>query len=212
MSQVSIYNTKGEVAQKADLNADIFGFSPNPGVVSEVVSMYIANMKTHTASVKSKGEVSGGGRKPFRQKGTGRARAGSIRSPIYRGGGTVFGPQPRKIVYRIPDKKKKIALKSVLSLKLKEDKLKIVQDIKLKDGKTKSFGNILKALKIDNAKKVNKTLIVMDSPSKDILKAANNIPNVRLRNPLVLNALDVISADWLVIESNTLPLLNKRVA
>lgn len=211
MPQVDIYNIKGEVAKKTKLNPAVFGFSPNPQVVSEVVSMYLANTKNRTASVKTKAEVRGGGKKPFRQKGTGRARAGSIRSPLFRGGGVVFGPVPRKKIYNIPKKKKKIALKSVLSLKLQEGKLKVIEDIELKEIKAKKFVEILDKLKIDSSKG-EKVLIVLDSPSEVVRRAVNNLKGVRLRTPLLLNALDVMNSDWLVVALKALPLIEKRMS
>jgi large subunit ribosomal protein L4 len=211
MPQVNVYDIKGEVMKKANLSAAIFDFPPNPQVVSEVVNMYLANMKVHTASTKTRGEVSGGGRKPWRQKGTGRARAGSIRSPLFRGGGVTFGPKPRKKIYRIPQKKKKIALKSALSLKLKESKIKVIEDINLKESKAKKFKEVLKKLEIDNSKD-GKILIIIDAPSEVILRTVNNLKGVRLRNPLLLNALDVMVSDWLIVELKSLPLLEKRAA
>jgi large subunit ribosomal protein L4 len=211
MPQVNIYNMKGEVAKKAKLSPDVFDFPPNPQVVSEVVSMYLANTKNRTASVKTKAEVRGGGRKPFRQKGTGRARAGSIRSPLFRGGGVIFGPVPRKKIYKIPKRKKEIALKSVLSLKLQEDKVKVVEDIDLKEIKAKKIFDILDKLKIDNVKD-EKVLIVLDSPSEVIRRAVSNLKGIRLRAPSLLTALDVMACDWLVIEFKSLPLIEKRIA
>ena len=210
MPEVDVYDIEGKVVKKTRLNDAIFNFEPNLQVISEVVNMYLANKKIHTASTKSRDEVSGGGRKPWRQKGTGRARAGSIRSPIFRGGGVVFGPKPRKIVYSIPRKKKKIALKSVLSLKLQEGKIKVVQDIKLEEGKAKKFNEILKKIQIDN-NKGKKALIVVNSPSETICRAVSNLKGIKLRNPLLLNALDVMASDWLILELDSLPLLEKRI-
>lgn len=213
MPEVDVYDMDGKVVQKTELKDSIFNFEPNPQVISEVVNMYLANMKIHTASTKTRSEVSGGGRKPWRQKGTGRARAGSIRSPVFRGGGIAFGPRPRKTVCHIPKKKKIIALKSALSLKLKEGRIKVVQDIKLKEAKAKKFDEILNKIQINNNgnDKRKKALIIINSPSDTICKAVNNFKEVKLRNPLLLNALDVISSDWLVFELNSLPLLEKRV-
>ncbi len=210
MPELDVYDIEGKIVKKAKLNDSIFNFKPNLQVISEVVNMYLANMKIHTASTKTRSEVSGGGKKPWRQKGTGRARAGSIRSPVLRGGGVVFGPHPRKVICHIPKKKKKIALKSVLSLKLQEGKIKVLQDIKLKEGKAKKFSEILKKLQIDNDKG-RKTLIIVNSPSETICKAISNLKGVRLKNPLLLNALDVMDSDWLILELDSLPLLEKRI-
>ena len=210
MPEVDVYDVDGNVVKKAKLNDAIFNFKPNLAVVSEVVNMYLANMKIHTASTKTRSEVSGGGKKPWRQKGTGRARAGSIRSPLFRGGGVVFGPRPKKVVCHIPKKKKKIALISTLSLKLQEGKIRVVEGIKLKEAKAKHFDEILNKIQIDNGKS-KKALLVMNSPSGNICKAVSNLKEVKLRNPLLLNALDVISSDWLILELDSLPLLEKRI-
>ncbi len=210
MPEVDVYDIDGKVVKKTKLNDSIFNFEPNSQVISEVVTMYLANMKIHTASTKTRSEVSGGGKKPWRQKGTGRARAGSIRSPIFRGGGIVFGPRPRIVICHIPKKKRKIALKSVLSLKMQEGKIRVVEDIKLKEGKSKQFNEILQKIRIDNGKN-RKALVVINSPSETICKAVSNLKEVRLKNPSILNALDVISSDWLVLELSSLSLLEKRI-
>lgn len=209
MSEVNVYDIEGKIVKKTKLNDAIFNFEPNLQVISEVVNMYLANKKIHTASTKRRDEVRGGGKKPWRQKGTGRARTGSVRSPIFKGGGSVFGPKPKKVIGHIPRKKKKIALKSVLSLKLQEDRIKVVQDIKLKEGKAKKFSEILKKFQIDNDKG-RKALIIVNSPSEAICRATNNLKGVRLKNPLLLNALDVMASDWLIFEFDSLPLLEKR--
>ncbi|HIE43827.1 MAG TPA: 50S ribosomal protein L4 [Candidatus Omnitrophica bacterium] len=209
MPQVDVYDIEGKVVRKVNLSDAIFNVQPNPQVVSEVVNMYLANKKNRTASTKTRAEVSGGGRKPWRQKGTGRARAGSVRSPLFKGGGVVFGPKPRKKIYHIPKKKKKIALKSVLTSKLEEDKIRVVDEIRLREPKTKELKRILFKLQ-GNGEKKRKTLIIMDSPSEVICKAVSNLEEVKLKNPLILNALDVMVCDWLILELATLPLLEKR--
>ncbi len=209
MPEVDVYDMEGKVVKKVKLDDSIFNFQPNPQVISEVVNMYLANMKTHTASTKTRSEVSGGGKKPWRQKGTGRARAGSIRSPIFRGGGIAFGPRPRKIVCHIPKNKKSIALKSTLSLKLQEDRIKIIEGIDLQEIKSKKINEMLNKIKIGGDDK--KVMFIVDSPSQTICKAVKNLQKISLKNPLILNALDVMSADWLVLELKSLPLLEKRV-
>lgn len=209
MPEVDVYDMEGKVVKKVKLNDSIFNFQPNLQVVSEVVNMYLANMKNHTASTKTRSEVSGGGKKPWRQKGTGRARAGSIRSPIFRGGGVAFGPRPKKVICHIPKMKRNIALKSTLSLKLQEDRIRVVEAINLGEGKSKKINEILKKIQVGNDKA--KVMMIMDSPSETVCKAASNLKKVRLRNPLILNALDVMSSDWLILELKSLPILEKRV-
>jgi large subunit ribosomal protein L4 len=209
MPEVDVYDMEGKIVKKVKLNDSVFNFQPNLQVVSEVVNMYLANMKNHTASTKTRSEVSGGGKKPWRQKGTGRARAGSIRSPIFRGGGIAFGPRPKKVVCHIPKMKRNIALKSTLSLKLQEDRIRIIEAINLGEGKSKKINEILKKIQVGNDKA--KVMMIMDSPSETVCKAASNLKKVRLRNPLILNALDVMSSDWLILELKSLPILEKRV-
>ena len=208
MLEVDVYDMNGKVVEKAKLSDSIFNFEPNPQVISEVVNMYLANMKIHSASTKTRSEVRGGGKKPWRQKGTGRARAGSVRSPVFKGGGVAFGPRPRKTISHIPKKKRTIALKSALSLKLNEKKIRLIQDIELKEAKSQKISEILKKIKIDNGKKA---LIVMNSPSEMICKAVKNLEKVRIKNPLILNALDVISSDWLILHLDSLSSLEKRI-
>jgi len=209
MPELDVYDMEGKIVKKAKLEDPIFNFQPNLPVISEVVNMYIANMKPHTASTKTRSEVSGGGKKPWRQKGTGRARAGSTRSPVFKGGGVAFGPKPKKVANHIPKKKKNIALKSALSLKLKENKIKIVDGINLKEFKSKKIGEILNKIKVGEDHK--KVMFVVDSPSQTMCKAVKNLQMIKIKNPLILNALDVISSDWLVLEFKSLPLLEKRV-
>lgn len=210
MSEVDVYDMEGKIVKKIELKDSIFSFQPNLQLVSEVVNMYLANIKIHTASTKTKGEVRGGGKKPWRQKGTGRARTASVRSPLFRGGGVTFGPRPKKVVCHIPKKKRSIALKSTLSLKLREGKIRVVEGINLEEGKSKKFNEILNKIQVDNDKG-KKMMVIMNSPSETVIKATNNLKKIRIKNPLILNALDVMSCDWLILEFNSLPLLEKRV-
>jgi len=210
MSEVDVYDMEGKIVKKIELKDSIFNFQPNLQLVSEVVNMYLANIKIHTASTKTKGEIRGGGKKPWRQKGTGRARAASIRSPLFRGGGVTFGPRPKKVVCHIPKKKRGIALKSTLSLKLQEGKIRVVEGINLEEGKSKNFNEILNKIQVDNDKG-KKMMVIINSPSETVIKATSNFKKIRIKNPLILNALDVMSCDWLILELNSLPLLEKRV-
>ncbi|MBU0533291.1 MAG: 50S ribosomal protein L4 [Candidatus Omnitrophica bacterium] len=210
MSEVDVYDMEGKIVKKIELKDSIFNFQPNLQLVSEVVNMYLANIKIHTASTKTKGEIRGGGKKPWRQKGTGRARAASIRSPLFRGGGVTFGPRPKKVVCHIPKKKRGIALKSTLSLKLQEGKIRVVEGINLEEGKSKNFNEILNKIQVDNDKG-KKMMVIINSPSETVIKATSNLKKIRIKNPLILNALDVMSCDWLILELNSLPLLEKRV-
>ncbi|MCK4905161.1 50S ribosomal protein L4 [bacterium] len=210
MSEVDVYDMEGKIVKKIELKDSIFNFQPNLQLVSEVVNMYLANIKIHTASTKTKGEVRGGGKKPWRQKGTGRARTASLRSPLFRGGGVTFGPRPKKVVCHIPKKKRSIALKSTLSLKLREGKIKVIEGINLEEGKSKNFNEILSKIQVDNDKG-KKMMVIINSPSETVIKATNNLKKIRIKNPLILNALDVMSCDWLILELNSLPLLEKRV-
>jgi len=168
--------------------------------------MYSANKRAGCAATKTRAYVRGGGKKPWRQKGTGRARVSSIRNPIWRGGGVAFGPQPRDYSYSMPDKTKKLAIKSGLNSKLADEKLRIVEKIELKEPKTKLFKSILKSLKIKKS-----ALLVLDKVTDDIKKASRNIPKVTVTNTESLNAMDILRHEELVITEAALRKLQKRI-
>ena len=192
MFSTDIYNTQNEKVSQIDLDEKVFGCEVNPHLLYEVVKMQLASRRRGTASTKTRGMVRGGGTKPWRQKGTGRARAGTIRSPLWEGGGVVFGPHPRDYSYKVNKKAKKSALKSALSNKLKENKLFIVEDFTLSEIKTKEFAKLLGNFEIE------KVLIIDDNNTKLEL-SARNLPSVKVLRPEGLNVYDILKYDTLLI-------------
>ncbi len=205
MLELEVYNKKGKVVDKVGVKEELFGAPINKAILYEALKMYLANRRQGTAATKTRAEVSGGGRKPYPQKHTGRARAGSIRSPIWRGGGVVFGPKPRDYSYTIPKKKKKLAFCSALTSLREEGKIKILDKVEVKEGKTKELEEILNNLQINK-----KILLVVDKASEEIKRAAKNIPYLRLRDPLCLNTYDLLTTDWLLFTVDSLKKLEEK--
>ena len=170
---MELYNTNKEKVSQVELDKKTFSGEVNPHLLYEVVKMQLASRRRGTASTKNRSRVRGGGTKPWRQKGTGRARAGTIRSPLWTGGGVVFGPLPRNYSYRVNKKAKKAALRSALSVKLKENKLFILDNFNLNEIKTKSFLSILEHLKIEEA-------LIIDNTNINLEKSARNVSSVKV--------------------------------
>jgi large subunit ribosomal protein L4 len=187
-----------------ELNEAIFGVKSRPHLLHQAVVMQLANRRAGSASTKSKGLVRGGGKKPWRQKGTGRARAGSIRSPLWVGGGTVFGPQPRDYSYRMPRTARREALLSALSTKKREDKLIVVDKIELDRPKTKQMVEALAALKVESA------LIVIPRADANIERAARNLPRVKVLRVEGLNVYDLLRYEHLILTESALKALEER--
>ncbi len=194
MPEVEVKNIQNEKTGTMTLDEPIFGAEVSKGLLHEVVLMQQASMRQGTASTKTKGFVSGGGKKPWKQKGTGRARAGSNRSPIWRGGGTTFGPLPRSYQYDIPKKKSRKALFSALSSKVQEGKLVILEDLEISEPKTKTMVNLLGRLGL-----VGKVLLVVSQIQENLDRAARNIPLVKMLEVRQLNVYDLLLADTVVI-------------
>ena len=188
------------------LNPAIFGVKTRAHLLHQAVVMQLANRRAGSAATKSKGFVSGGGKKPWRQKGTGRARAGSIRSPIWVGGGTVFGPQPRDYSYRMPRTARREALLSALSLKHREGKIIVVDKFDLEQAKTKLMVRALGELKVDNA------LIVIAEPDEKIERSARNLPHVKVLRVNGVNVYDLMRYDHLILTEGALRQLEARFA
>ncbi|NLC11823.1 MAG: 50S ribosomal protein L4 [Firmicutes bacterium] len=193
MPTVSVYNTGGQQVGEIELAESLFACPIHEQAMYDVAIMQLANRRQGTASTKTRGEVRGGGRKPWIQKGTGRARHGSIRSPIWVGGGIAFGPKPRSYRYTMPKKIKRLALKSALSAKAQSDKVIVLDSFDLKEPKTKSVLKILQNLKIDG-----KVLLVTAQADEVVYKSARNLPNVHTAVADQLNVLQVLNADYLV--------------
>jgi large subunit ribosomal protein L4 len=188
------------------LNESIFGAKPRAHLLHQAVVMQLANRRAGSAATKSKGFVSGGGKKPWRQKGTGRARAGSIRSPIWVGGGTVFGPQARDYSYRMPRTARREALLSALSLKNRESKIIVVDKLELEQAKTKMMAQALAELKVESA------LIVISQSDIKIERSARNLPKVKVLRVEGLNVYDVLRYEHLILTEQALKQLEERLA
>jgi 50S ribosomal protein L4 len=193
MAKVTLFKQDGTTNGEIELNSEIFGIEPNENVVFDAVIMQRASLRQGTHAVKNRSAVSGGGRKPWRQKGTGRARQGSIRSPQWRGGGIVFGPTPRSYSYKLPKKVRRLAIKSVLSQKVLDNKLVVVEALQFDAPKTKEFAQVLSNLNVDT-----KVLVVVESSNDFALLAARNIPNVTIVDETDVTVLDVVNNDKLL--------------
>ena len=204
--ETKVYNLQGEEVEVFSLDEDIFKGKIRPWVLREAVLAYRASHRQGTASTKSRAQVKGGGRKPWIQKGTGRARAGSIRSPLWVGGGIVFGPKPRNFRYRLPQKIKKIALKSSLRKKLREGSLIILDRISIKNGKTKEMAGFMQSLSLKG-----KTLLVLEKPNEKIIRSASNLKNLRLSAGVCLSAYDILSHKNVCITKDALAHIVKRL-
>ncbi len=193
MANVSVYNIEGKEVGQIELNDSIFGVKINEHLVHMAVVQQLANKRQGTQSAKTRAEVRGGGRKPWRQKGTGNARQGSIRSPQWKGGGVVFAPKPRDYSFKLNKKEKQIALKSVLSSKVENNKLIVLDELNFDEIKTKSMVNVLNNL---NA---NKALIVLGEKNDNVYLSARNIPSVRTVQSNSINVYDILKYDTLVL-------------
>ena len=193
MPKVSLFNQNGSQVGEVELNESVFGIEPNQHVLFEAIVMQRASLRQGTHKVKVRSEVRGGGRKPWRQKGTGRARQGSIRSPQWRGGGTVFGPTPRSYSYKLPKKVRRLALKSALSAKVGEQNLLVLDALQLAAPKTKDFKTILGNLKIEK-----KALFVTAELDENVALSARNIPGVTVLTASGINVLDLLGHEKVV--------------
>ncbi|NLI12145.1 50S ribosomal protein L4 [Pelotomaculum propionicicum] len=193
MPTVALYNINGEQVGEVTLKEEIFGVEVHEPVLHDAVIMQLAGRRLGTHDTKTRSEVSGGGRKPWRQKGTGRARHGTIRSPIWRGGGIVFGPHPRKYGYNLPRKVRRLALKSALSSKVNTGDILVLDELKLEQPKTSDMAKILNNLKVGDA------LLVTADKDETVEKSARNIPNIKPLTAEGLNVYDILSYDKLVI-------------
>ena len=194
MPKVALFNIQGEQVGEVELSDNVFGAVIRPDIMHRAVVSYLANQRQGTASTLTRSEVAGGGRKPWRQKGTGRARHGSIRSPIWRKGGITFGPKPRSFKTAMPKKLKRFALKSALSAKVEAEKLILLDDLSMEAPKTKEIISILNNLKADN-----KSLIVLASKEENVEKSARNLPGVKTTLVTMLNVYDILNHDNLII-------------
>lgn len=192
--EVKVYNMEGKDVGTVNLKDEIFAVPVNVALLHEAVKNYLANQRQGTQSTLTRTEVRGGGKKPWRQKGTGRARQGSTRSPQWRHGGVALGPKPRSYKYSINKKAKRLAMKSAFSSKVAEGKFIVLDTLDFAEIKTKSMVKVLDALKIDN-----KALVVLDGPNKNVVQSAKNIPDVKTLYVNTLNVYDIIKYDKFVV-------------
>ena len=194
MPKIDVYNVEGKKVSDIELNDSVFGIEPNEKVVHRVLVNYMANQRQGTANTKTRAEVSGGGRKPWRQKGTGRARQGSIRSPQWFKGGIALGPKPRDYRYTINKKERRLAIKSVLSSKVLENNLVIVDKFDFREIKTKNMVSALSNLKVEG-----KTLIVLPEKNENVQKSARNIEGTKTSLVNTINVYDLLKYNKLVL-------------
>ena len=193
MANVAVYNMEGKEVDKIELNDSIFGVEINEHLVHMAVLQQLANNRQGTQKAKTRSEVRGGGRKPWRQKGTGHARQGSTRAPQWTGGGVVFAPTPRDYSFKLNKKEKRIALKSVLTDKVAQNKFIVVDELKLDEIKTKKFVEVMNNLKVEKA------LVVLNDMDTNVIASAANIPTVKTTQTNELNVFDVLKYDTVVV-------------
>ena len=207
MLKVAVYNQEGTKVKDTELNESIFGIEPNNQAIFDMVLLQRASWRQGTHKVKNRTEVKGGGRKPWRQKGTGRARQGSIRSPQWVGGGTVFGPTPRSYAYKLPRKVRRLAIRSVLSQKVLDNSLVVVETLNFDAPKTKAFAEVLNNLDVKS-----KVLVVLEDDNEKAALAARNLANVTVIPAKGLNVLDVVNSDKMVITKGALSQVEEVLA
>ena len=207
MPSIDVYNVEGKKVSTVDLKDEIFGIEPNETVVHSVLVNYLANQRQGTQSTKTRSEVRGGGRKPWRQKGTGRARQGSIRAPQWIKGGIALGPKPRSYNYRVNKKEKQLAIKSLLSSKVLENNLVVVDKFDFKEIKTKQMANAMKNLKVEE-----KALIVLPESNEIVQKSARNLANVGTGSVNTINVFDLLKYKKLVLTVDTIKKLEEVYA
>ncbi len=207
MPKVDVYNIEGKKVSDLELKEEIFGIKPNEAVVHSVLVNYLANQRQGTQSTKTRSEVRGGGRKPWRQKGTGRARQGSIRAPQWIKGGIALGPKPRSYKYRVNKKEKRLAIKSILSSKVLEKDLLVVDKFDFKEIKTKQMANAMKNLKVED-----KALIMLATGDEKVQKSARNLEGVRTISVATINVFDLLKYKKLVLTVDTVKKLEEVYA
>lgn len=206
MASVAVYNIEGKEVEKLELNDSVFGVEINEHLVHMAVVGQLANRRQGTQSAKTRSEVSGGGRKPWRQKGTGHARQGSTRSPQWTGGGVVFAPKPRDYSVKMNKKEKQLAMKSVLTSKVQEEKLIVLDELKMDEIKTKKFVEIM-----DNLKAA-KALVVTKELEKNVVLSANNVPTVKTATTNEINVYDILKYDILVLTKDAVAAIEEVYA
>ena len=205
MAVVDVFNIKGKKVSQRELPDALFNVPAKPSVLHEVVTMQLARKRSGTAAVKHRSDIRGSGRKLFRQKGTGRARRGNIKSPLLRGGGVVFGPDPKSYAYKVPKKVRKLALKMALSTKLQKKNLLILDQFELEQIKTKEFIKVIDALNVENA------LIVTNEKNESLELASRNVPTVKVLRSEGLNVYDILKYENLILLESSINTIEGRL-
>jgi len=205
MAVVEVLNCKAEKVSETDLADDIYNIPVKASVLHEVVTMQLASRRSGSASVKHRSDIRGSGRKLFRQKGTGRARRGNIKSPLLRGGGSAFGPDPKSYAYKAPKKVRKLALKMALSSKLQTNTLVVIDKLELEEIKTKDFMEVIRTLNVDNV------LIVTDQKNNNLELSSRNVPGVKVMRTEGLNVYDILKYKTLILLESTLEGIEGRL-
>ena len=206
MAKVAVYNMEGKEVDSIELNDSIFGVEINEHLVHMAVLQQLANNRQGTQKAKTRSEVRGGGKKPWRQKGTGHARQGSTRAPQWTGGGVVFAPTPRDYSFKLNKKEKRAALKSALTSRVVENKFVVVDDLKLDEVKTKKFAEVLKNLNVEKA------LVVLNSMDTNVIMSAKNLPTVKTAQTNELNVFDVLKYDTVVVTKDAIATIEEVYA
>ena len=207
MPKVDVYDMQGKKVSDVELNASVFGIEPNEAVVHSVLVNYLANQRQGTQSTKTRAEVRGGGRKPWRQKGTGRARQGSIRAPQWIKGGIALGPKPRSYTYKVNKKERQLAIRSLLSSKVLENELTVVEKLEMKEAKTKEMVKTLSNLKVEG-----KTLIIVADKNENVYLSSRNIEGVKAITLNMINVYDLLQYNKLVLPLETVKKLEEVYA
>ena len=205
MALIDVYNTKNEKVGNVDLNDSLFGVKVNPHLIHDIVRMQLANRRSGNACTKTRVEVKGSSAKPWRQKGTGRARSGSRRSPLWRGGGVVFGPKPRDYSFSMPKKVRRMGLRMALSTRFAEEKMTVLNEFQLEEIKTKNFVGIMETLNLKNA------LIVVSERDEKLERSSRNVPGFKVMPAAGLNVYDILLHKHLVLIQPCLDKLEQRL-
>jgi large subunit ribosomal protein L4 len=205
MAKTDIYNINNEKVGEVELKDDLFGIEVNPHIIHDIVRMQLANRRSGNACTKTRTEVQGSGKKPWRQKGTGRARSGDKRSPLWRGGGTVFGPKPRDYSFKLSKKVRRLGLRMALSARCAEENLKILDDFQLEEIKTKRFLGVMETLNIKNA------LIVIPGSNANLEKSSRNVHGFKVMASEGLNVYDILNHKYLVLLQPCIGQLEERL-
>lgn len=202
---VQAYTISGSKGEEVALNENVFGIDPNAHMVYQAVRIHLGNKRQGTAKAKERAEVRGGGKKPWRQKGRGAARAGTTRSPLWVGGGTIFGPRPRDYRKKLPVKMRQLARKSAYAMKAQDQQIMVVEDFKVKEAKTREMAAILKALSLDSTK----TLLLVAKYDQELWLAGRNIANLEIREASKASTYDVLNNQMLLIQKSALPVIEE---